>query len=188
MVKDRKFYMNKFFCFSRKILYILIAISILFSFQINQPIPVFAAVDMDESLVTPLFENSINYETLPNHLQVTPTPPANLSEDSPSFNPKSVSITLIFDTIIKWLFGKNLIDIFKEAELTEEQQKQIELLTGEKNPVSLINNFCEQYRSGDFSRMAESIKESNPDENNGTLSPAILMDFFENLGAFCPAE
>lgn len=180
--------MNKFSRFPRKIVYILIVLSILFSFQIDQPFPVFAAVDVDESLGIPHYENVIIYNAGPENIQVTPSPSVNPTEDSHSFNPESVSITLIFDTIIKWLFGKNLIDIFNEAELTEDQQKQIELLTGEKNPINLVNNFCEQIRSGDFSRMAESVKASNPDEGNGSLSPAILMDFFANLGAFCPAE
>jgi hypothetical protein len=113
----------------------------------------------------------------------TPQPP-----DAMSFNPDSVSITLIFKTIIKWLFGKDLVQIFNEVELTKEQTEQIASLTGETNPINLVNNFCDQVRSGDFSSMAESVRESNRDDGSGVPSPAILMDFFEQLGAFCPAD
>jgi len=117
--------------------------------------------------------------------EVTPTPQ---QPPETSFNPGDVSITLIFETIIKWLFGKDLTQIFNEIELTAEQKEQIALLTGETNPVELVNNFCTQVHSGDFARMADSVRESNQSNGSGALSPAILMDFFEQLGAFCPAD
>jgi hypothetical protein len=115
----------------------------------------------------------------------TPTPQP---DETAFISPDSISITLIFETIFKWLFGKDLVQIFTEIDLSEEQKEQIGLLTGETNPIHLVNNFCEQVRSGDFTRMADSVRESNRDDGSGALSPAILMDFFEQLGAFCPAR
>ncbi|MHC1785140.1 MAG: hypothetical protein AB9891_20730 [Anaerolineaceae bacterium] len=169
--------------FSRKIVYSLIAFMIFISLVVWQPEPVSAAA----LSVSPTNSSRIDSVPVSNLPRVEPTPIPQPS-DEVVFNPDSVSITLIFETIIEWMFGKDLIEIFNEVELTEEQKLQIEILSGETNPINLVNNFCDQVRSGDFSRMADSVRESNREDDSESPSPAILMNFFEQLGAFCPAE
>ncbi len=166
------------FSFARVLLPCMISLVILVPVMAVLPSSVFASTGQtaaNESKINPAFPRD----------EPTPTPQP---EEAISFNPDSVSITLIFESIFKWLFGKDLVQIFNEVELTEEQKEQIALLTGETNPINLVKNFCDQVRSGDFSRMAESVRESNHDDGSGAPSPAILMDFFEQLGAFCPAR
>lgn len=156
----------------------IIAILILLPILAGQTRSVFAAAGQKTE------DQSVFNLGLP-QTEPTPIPP---SDEEVLFDPDSVSITLIFETSIKWLLGKDLVQIFNEIELTEEQAEQIALLTGETNPITLVKNFCDHVRSGDFSSMAESVRESNRDDGSGALSPAILMDFFEQLGAFCPAR
>jgi hypothetical protein len=167
--------------FSRTLIFSAIILSTALSYAGLRAQPVYAAVKSDRPAT------SINIPAGSNP-QSEPTPAPAPGEDVISFDSKSVSITLIFETIFKWLFGKNLMEIFDDVNLTEEQRRQIEELSGESDPINLVNNFCSQIRSGDFTRMAQSVRESNPEGDSSSPSPAILMDFFEKLGAFCPAE
>lgn len=170
----------RFSSIARRGVFLLIVLALLFTFNFPQSV--------SAAGVTPSSHpSSADKKTDPEFPLSEPTPTPSVEEtSSASFDPKSVSITLIFKTIIEWLMGKNLTEVFEDVNLTNEQRAQIESLTGESNPLNLATNFCTQVRSGDFSRMAESVRESNRDDGSGNLSPSILMDFFEQLGAFCP--
>jgi hypothetical protein len=171
---------------------IVLLLTVLFCFSLS-PVPVSAGYQSHEQSSYNLTKNLQRIENAISPIPVMESTPVPIPQNSPVNAPtaeegNNFGISWVFDKIIDWVFGNNLYDLANTSDLTEEQRQEIENYSGESNPINLIRNFCLNAKSDDFGNMIQSLRENNPDLNNGTPPPAILLNFFEKIGSLCPDE